>query len=212
MSWEVSAGAELYVGTQKCSSFVAELVLPKRSSCTLLNVRCLWAIFPQSFPKHASGKPQGQRWSHVQTGRYWQSDLLWLDPCLYNTKEGNSPCTKGMQHFHWNAGQKDSRQFVCGHKAAHLRQKGKLYQCNFPRQTRHKSERPFPSPASSFPLAAASSAHSFPPLPPSPPLLSLPTARPIHGHPLKCPICRESCSACFHFQLLDILSQGPSFW
>lgn len=29
---------------------------------------------------------------------------------------------------------------VCGHQAAHRRQKGKLYQCNFPRQTSHNSE------------------------------------------------------------------------
>lgn len=31
MSWGVSAGVELYVGTQKCSSFAVVLVLPKRS-------------------------------------------------------------------------------------------------------------------------------------------------------------------------------------
>lgn len=53
----LSVGAELYVGMWKCGSFVAILVFPKRSSGTLQHVRCLEAIFPQSFPKHASGKP-----------------------------------------------------------------------------------------------------------------------------------------------------------
>lgn len=38
-------------------------------------------------------------------------------------------------------GKKEKPMFpsVCGHQAAHRRQKGKLYQCNFPRQTSHNS-------------------------------------------------------------------------
>lgn len=117
-----------------------------------------------------------------------QRVLPWLHLHLYSTKEGNRPCTKKRQHFHLKAGRKDARQFVCGHKAAHSRQKGKLYQCNFPRQTSHNSERPFAVSRNELPFSRCG-LHSFIAFPPSPLLLSLLITRPIHGHPLKCPVC-----------------------
>lgn len=57
-------------------------------------------IASQSSPKPASGKPHGQCWPLVQAGGYRQSHLVWLQPCLCSTKEGNSPCTTRTQHFH----------------------------------------------------------------------------------------------------------------
>lgn len=181
---------------------------------TSLMQHYVWGVYKPFFQKASPNMPlisskasDGHTCRLVRTR---QRVLPWLHLHLYSTKEGNRPrMKKKKQHFHLKAGRKDARQFVCGHKAAHLRQKGKLYQCNFPRQTSHNSERPFAVSRNELPFSCCG-LHSFIAFPPSPLLLSLLITRPIHRHPLKCPVCRGGCSACFHFQLLDILSQGPS--
>lgn len=139
---------------------------PQQTSLVQCYVRGIYKpFFQKAFPnmlRISSKASDGHTCRLVGTG---QRVLLWLHLRLYGTKEGNSACTKKRQHFHLKAGRKNARQFVCGRKAAHSRQKGKLYQCNFPRQISRNSESLLPSPAMSFPLAVAISGHSFPPLP-----------------------------------------------
>lgn len=139
-------------------------VLPKRSLGAPLNVRCLEALFPRALPNMPLASPMA---SAGHTCRLVGTDRAICCGCtlVFAAQRRKQPLHEKKTAFPLKGGAKGWRQFVCGHKAAHLRQKGKLYQCNFPRQTSHKSELPFLSPASSFPLAAAVSAHSFPPLP-----------------------------------------------
>ena len=152
---------------------------------------------------------QGQWWPHLQAGRYWAEFFCGCTFIFMAQRRETALTRKKRHYFHLKAGLKNARQFVSGHKATHSRQKGKLYQCNFPRQTSHNSEHPFAVSCKELPFSCCN-LRSFISPPPSPPLLSLPITRPIHGHPMKCPICRGGCKACFRFQLLDLLSQGPS--
>lgn len=150
-------------------------------------------FFKKSFSKCTSDKRQSQKWLHLQAGTYQEDSFAVAAPSCLQHKRGKQPLQekkkKKRQYFHLKAGRKHARQFVCGPKAAHLRQKGKLYLFNFPRQTSHNSEHSFAISCKELSFSCCNLCSFISSLP-SPLLLSLSITRPIHGYPLKCPICR----------------------
>lgn len=182
------------MGTQKCGSFAAVLVLPSRPPwCRATGEAFISHFSKKAFPNVPLISVKARNGYTCKLVRTRKTVLLWLHLRVYNTKEGNSPCRKKKkkkrQYFHLKAGRKHARQFVCGPKAAHLRQKGKLYLFNFPRQTSHNSEHSFAISCKELSFSCCNLCSFISSLP-SPLLLSLSITRPIHGYPLKCPICR----------------------
>lgn len=83
------------MGTQKCGSFAAVLVLPSRPPwCRATGEAFISHFSKKAFPNVPLISVKARNGYTCKLVRTRKTVLLWLHLRVYNTKEGNSPCRK----------------------------------------------------------------------------------------------------------------------